>query len=106
MKKVFILQNQNKQLLNKQNEWVDGRDANTLFKTAHKDEAINQTFEVSSKDYTQRVHLLECPLSDRNLPVIPKDLLPDPAPRAAENAANPSDSPAAAAVAGHEVAPQ
>jgi len=106
MKTVFILQNQRKQFLSKQNEWVDGRDANTLFKTAHKDEALNQLFEASSKDYTQRVQLLECRLNDKNLPVIPEDQLPEPAPRAAGNSAHPSESPASIAAAGYEVAPE
>lgn len=75
MKKVFILQNQNKEFLSKRNEWVDGRDANALYKTPHKDEAINQKVEASAKDYTQRVCILDCQLNDKKLPVIaPEDL--------------------------------
>ena len=76
MKKVFILQNQQQAFLNKHNEWIDGREPNLLYRTPHKDEAINQMFEVSSKDYTLRVHLLECPLSDRNQPLIDEEHLP------------------------------
>lgn len=87
MKKVFILQNQHKSFLNKHSEWVDGRDANTLFRTPHKDEALNQMFEASSKDYTQRVQLLECPLNERNIPVIAEEHLPPVmAPAPAEDA--------------------
>lgn len=76
MKNVFILQNQHQAFLNKHSEWVDGRDANVLFRTQHKDEAINQMVEVSSRDYTQRVHLLECEVNDRNNPIIADQHLP------------------------------
>lgn len=77
MKQVFVLQNQNKQFLNKQGEWCDGREAKTLYNTEFKDEAINQQFEVSSKDYTLRVTLLRCKLDERRIPQIPSDNLPD-----------------------------
>lgn len=77
MKQVFVLQNQDKQFLNKQGEWCDGREARTLYNTEFKDEAINQQFEVSSKDYTLRVTLLRCKLDERRIPQIPNDNLPD-----------------------------
>lgn len=75
MKQVFVLQNQHKRFLNRQNEWVDGREAGTLYKTPHKDEAINQMVEASAKDYTQRVRLLACPLNSKNQPQIEADEL-------------------------------
>ena len=51
MSELFILQNQDNLFLGKQNNWLDGRDPGALFKTIHKDEAINQMFEASSRDY-------------------------------------------------------
>lgn len=78
MKHVFVLQNQLKQFLTKSGEWSDGRDANSLYRTEHKDEAINQQFEVSSKDYTLRISLLKCALNDRRNPVIAEEHLPEP----------------------------
>ncbi len=93
MKNVFILQNQHQAFLNKHNEWVDGRDANALFRTPHRDEAINQMFEVSSKDYTQRVHLLECELNDRNNPVIADEHLPPLSPVMEANASATGSEP-------------
>lgn len=80
MKTAFLLQNQLKYLLNKQREWVDATDLKSLYQTPHKDEAINQKVEVNAKDYTQRIHLLECPLNDKGLPMIPADALPEPLP--------------------------
>ncbi|BFM13973.1 hypothetical protein R50073_01560 [Maricurvus nonylphenolicus] len=78
MKQVFVLQNQLKQFLTKSGEWSDGRDANSLYRSEHKDEAINQQFEVSSKDYTLRISLLKCTLNDRRNPIIPEEHLPEP----------------------------
>lgn len=77
MSTVFVLQNQFKHLLNKQKGWVSGREARSLYYTAHKDEAINQMFEVSSKDYTQRVKLLSCELSEKRLPIVQAEDLPN-----------------------------
>ncbi|TQV82517.1 hypothetical protein FKG94_07210 [Exilibacterium tricleocarpae] len=83
MSQVFILQNQHQQFLNKHNEWVDGRDASALYKTPHRDEALNQMFEVNAKDYNQRIKILPCVTGERGLPVIDPDQLPAPAGEAA-----------------------
>lgn len=77
MSTVFVLQNQFKHLLNKQKRWVSGREARSLFNTPHKDEAINQMFEVSSKDYTQRVKLLSCELNEKRVPIVLTEDLPN-----------------------------
>lgn len=76
MSELFILQNQDQLFLGKQKDWLDGRDLGSLFKTAHKDEAINQMFEVGSKDYTQRVKVLSCTANEKGLPIIDPELLP------------------------------
>lgn|SRR5690606_26563981 len=82
MSDVFILQNQDNLLLGKNKEWLDGRDPGGLFKTLHKDEAINQMVESSSKDYTQRIKVLCCSVNEKGLPVIDAELLPPPLPKA------------------------
>ncbi len=76
MSNVFLLQNQYQQLLSKQGEWVDGREASTLFRTAHRDEALNQMIETNARDYTLRMKILECPLNDRGLPLLQDEDLP------------------------------
>lgn len=81
MSELFILQNQAKLFLGKQNNWVDGRDLNALYKTPHKDEAINQMVEVSSKDYTQRIKIVPCAPNDKGLPLIDPAILPEPLPK-------------------------
>jgi len=82
MNQTFILQNQDKLFFGKNKEWVDGYDANAVFKTPHKDEAVNQMFEITSKDYKQRVKVLSCELDEKALPVIDSDIMPAPLPKA------------------------
>lgn len=85
MSEIFILQNQDKLFLNKQKDWVDGRDLNSLFKTSYKDEAINQLVEVSSKDYRQRIKVIQCSANEKGLPVINPDIMPEPLPKAGKD---------------------
>ena len=80
MSDVFILQNQDGCFLNKQKEWTDGRDAGQLYRSPHHDEALNHMVEVNSKDYTQRINIVECPLSDKRQPMLDPDTLPAPLP--------------------------
>jgi hypothetical protein len=60
MTTVFVIQNQHGHYLNKQLEWVDGHDKRTLYRTVHRDEAINLIFEQSSKNIELRAHPVEC----------------------------------------------
>lgn len=85
MSELFILQNQDKLFLGRQNNWLDGRDLAALFKTVHKDEAINQMFEASSKDYRQRIKILNCSANEKGLPLIDPELLPEPLPKAGKD---------------------
>jgi hypothetical protein len=85
MSELFILQNHEKLFLSKQNIWVDGYDANLVYKTAHKDEAINQMVEASSKDYKQRIKIISCTASEKGLPVIDADIMPMPQPKAGKD---------------------
>lgn len=85
MSELFILQNQDKLFLGKQNQWLDGRDLNALYKTAHKDEAVNQMFEVSSKDYTQRIKVVSCQANEKGLPRLDPETMPEPLPKPAKD---------------------
>lgn len=81
MSEIFILQNQAKLFLGKQNQWLDGRDLGSLYKTEHKDEAVNQVFEASSKDYTQRIKIIQCTANEKGLPIIDPEIMPEPIPK-------------------------
>lgn len=78
---MFILQNQNGYFLSKSGQWVDGRELNVLYRTIHRDEAVNYLFETNSKDYSLRISILSCDVNPKNLPIIPDELLPPPLPK-------------------------
>ena len=73
--KLYILQNQFSLFLNKQGEWVDGRETHTLFRSEYKDEALNQLFEAGSRDINLRIHLVECTSDNKKHPIIPSDIV-------------------------------
>jgi hypothetical protein len=70
MTTIFIVKNQLGQYLSKQQEWVDGSDSQMLFRTPHKDEAINTVFEVSSRDIYLRAETLSCELDSKGHPIV------------------------------------
>lgn len=82
MDQIFILQNQDKFFFDKNKEWADGYDASQLYKTIHKDEAINQMVEISAKDYQQRIKIIACNPDEKGLPSIDIEIMPPPLPKA------------------------
>lgn len=76
MATIFLLQNQHKLLLNKHGEWCDGREATTLYRSVHHDEALNQMVEANSRDYTLRLKVLQCETNDRGIPLLKDEDLP------------------------------
>ncbi|HET8710830.1 MAG TPA: hypothetical protein VFM32_05625 [Spongiibacteraceae bacterium] len=70
MASVFVIKNQYNHYLNKQLEWVDGSDTHALYRTPHKDEAINTVFEVSSRDIYLRAEALACECDEKGSPLV------------------------------------
>ena len=70
MSEVYVVTNQDGYFASKQKEWLDGRDPKPLFRSAHKDEAINMVFELSSKDIHVRASTLVVELNDKKQPVV------------------------------------
>ena len=66
---VYVIKNQSGQFLNKQQEWVAATDNHALYRTAHRDEAVNTVFEVSSKDIYLRAEAVACPVDAKGQPV-------------------------------------
>lgn len=83
MNHVYVLTNQHQQFLSKSNEWIDGREANRLFRSEHKDVAINQMFEANTRNVSLRIELLECELNGKGHPQVPEEALGEPAPKEA-----------------------
>ena len=95
MSEVYIIQNQDKLFLSKQRTWQDGRELASLYRSPHKDEAVNEMFEANAKDYSQRVKLVQCPLNERGQPQIDPEILPPPLPKANQTQSLALDSDAA-----------
>lgn len=69
MNTVFAIKNQHGLYLNKHQEWVDSRDSQSLYRTAHKDEAINTVFEMSSRDIHMRAEVIACAVDEKGNPL-------------------------------------
>jgi hypothetical protein len=65
MSEVYIIRNQHHLYLNKQGEWVDGSDSHCLFRTAHRDEALNMKVELSVRDPQLRLALVAGALDEK-----------------------------------------
>jgi hypothetical protein len=68
MKSIFVIRNQHDLYLSKQQEWIEGREAASLYRTPHRDEAVNAVFEASLRDISIRAEVVACRLDERNLP--------------------------------------
>lgn len=69
-KTVFVIRNQLEQYLNKQSQWMSGKDPQSLYRSDFHDEALNTLIEVNSKDITLRGTILEVELTDKKKPVV------------------------------------
>lgn len=81
MSKVFLLQNQQKFFINRQGLWVSGREPAGLFRVKNKDEAINEIFEISARDFDQRITVIEADATEKGVPIIDPEWiseLPEP----------------------------
>lgn len=64
MTQVYLLKNQNDEFLDRSGEWVRSADEKTLFKTVHKDEAINQRVEYTVKNPELRIYIETAAVND------------------------------------------
>lgn len=65
MSEVYIIRNQDHLYLDKHGEWVDGSDSHTLFRTPHKDEALNMKVELSVRHPQLRLSLVTGALDEK-----------------------------------------
>jgi len=90
--KIYIIKNHDESILGKDLEWLDGRDTNQIFKTEHRDIALNQLIELNAKDINLRAQIVECEADKKGRPIM---LLESPADASASNSANTIQSDAA-----------
>ncbi len=70
MKQLFVIRNQHQHYLGRHHEWIDGSRPAALFRTPHRDVAVNELFEVNVKDVALRAEILACEVDERGLPVV------------------------------------
>lgn len=70
MKQLFVIRNQHQHYLGRHHEWVDGSHPPALFRTPHRDMAVNELFEVNVKDFALRGEIIACETDERGLPVV------------------------------------
>ena len=69
-KTVFVIRNHLEQYLNKQSQWVSGKEAQSLYRSDFHDEALNTLIEVNQKDISLRGSILEVELGDKKKPIV------------------------------------
>lgn len=85
MSSVYVIQSQAGQFLSRRKEWLDKTEINALYKTPHRDLAINELVEITSKHTDVRAKVVEAGTSSKGLPLVadlpplefPKIALPD-----------------------------
>lgn len=70
MDTIYVIRNQHTQYLTRKKEWVDGREAQPLYKTPYHDVGLNELIEINAKDIQLRCELLTCETTEKGLPVI------------------------------------
>lgn len=70
MKEVFVIRNHHGQFLGKQGQWLDESEPSAAWRSPHRDVALNHLIECNARDIEQRLTLLQCPLNDRDIPLL------------------------------------
>ena len=78
MTEVFVIRNQLGHYWGKSKAWVDGSQPKQVLRSAHRDEAVNTLFELSSKDFELRGDVVAAELSERREPIIEASQIPLP----------------------------
>ena len=70
MKTVFVIRNQNGHYLGRHSEWLDGSHVPGLFRTEHRDVAVNELVEVNLRDFDLRGEIVGCEVAENGYPVV------------------------------------
>ena len=86
MTEVFVIRNQLGHYWGKSKAWVDGKEARTVLRVKHEDEAVNTLFELSSKDYELRGEIVKAEATEKGEPILEVSDIPVPVDPAEEEA--------------------
>lgn len=67
---LYLIQNQAGAYLDKQLQWPLIADPNQLFRTPHRDVALNQLVEINAKDISIRAAVVSCEVNEKGLPIV------------------------------------
>ena len=67
---LFILRDAVGNLLTKELLWASDCAASELFRTPHKDVALNQLLEINASDIELRAQIMVCDVDNKNHPII------------------------------------
>jgi len=70
VKTVFVIRNQNGHYLGRNGEWLDGSHVPGLFRTEHRDVAMNELVEVNLRDFDLRGEIIGCEAEAGEYPVV------------------------------------
>ncbi len=70
MSQIYLIRDQHDRFLDKSGEWNHGEDRRSLFRSPHKDEAVNQMVELSVKNPDLRVRIEQAKIGEKGLPEI------------------------------------
>ncbi|SMF12096.1 hypothetical protein SAMN02745866_00763 [Alteromonadaceae bacterium Bs31] len=70
MSQIYLIRDQHDRFLDKSGDWSHGEDARGLYRSNHKDEAINQMVELSVKNPELRVRIEPAERDEKGLPKI------------------------------------
>jgi len=70
MTETYILKNQHQAFLDKSNEWISAGERKQLFRTVHKDEAINMKVEWAVKHPDVRIEIVAVEVDEKGLPLV------------------------------------
>lgn len=70
MTNVFVIRNQFGHYLGRHGEWLDGSHVPGLYRTEHRDAAVNELVEVNLRDFDLRGEIIACEAEDGGYPVV------------------------------------
>lgn len=70
MKQLFLIRNQHQHYLGKHGEWLDGSHPPALFRSEHRDIAVNELIDCNIKDVDLRGEIMVCDANDNGYPLV------------------------------------
>ena len=70
MNSVFVIQNQDGNFLSRQKEWVDKTQIQAVYKTPHRDLAVNEWVELTARETQARAKVVAVETTARGLPLL------------------------------------